>query len=261
MTKWHNVGEESKSICAVTVGISENGVVFPIRCKQWGCKVCAPINALHWAIEVANGVQALFSAGVRPKFLTITQGSKVQTVEYAYSILHTQWDKFRRKWQAWSDQQGTPTFYAAFVEGQERRKGMPHFHIIGSYLPDKETVRDWVVSSGFGFQVALMDVKPNSGAAWYVSKYSTKSTDAGYMPKGFRRCRLSQNWPRLRWKSDLRESAAIVKKPGESYRQWAFRASITLDLDPDLILQSALAVLEQTSDEPTLELITQDILS
>lgn len=261
MPKYHNIGEESNRTCAATIGIAENGVVFPIRCKRWNCPVCAPINAYRWAIEVANGVQALFAAGVLPKFLTITQGSNVKTPQYAYEILHSQWSKFQSRWRRWCDELGVPMFYAAFVEGQTRRDGMPHFHIISGFIPDKELVRDWVVRSGFGYQIALHDMKPNSGAAWYVSKYSTKSSDAKDMPKGFRRCRLSENWPRLRWRSELMEATAIVKRPNESYRLWAFRASRVLDLDPDLILASALALLETTADEPTLEKITEDILT
>jgi len=267
MEKWHNVGEESQAICAATIGCTSEGFIFPIRCKKWSCPVCAPINAYRWAIEVANGVRAMYCAGQIPKFVTITQPGSVRTAEYAYSILHNQWDKFRNRWQYWAAKQHerwewkfnvtlnaptpvryrdeTPTLYAAFVEGQSRRAGMPHFHIIATDVPNVETMRRWCVASGLGYQCDIQTVSGNSGAAWYVSKYSTKSSDAKIMPVGFHRVRLSQDFPRIAWREDAREGNAIARLPRESTQAFAWRAAMTYSLNPDAVIESIEALAEK----------------
>lgn len=238
--KWHNIGEERpNTLCIATVGCTETGYVFPIRCKRWNCPVCAPLNALHEAIRTANGVRAIFAAGLIPKFATITQPGTVATAAYAYGILHNQWDKFRNRWQYWANKQGCPNLYAAFVEGQTRRGGMPHFHIIATALPGKSTLSEWCVDSGLGYMLDLSPVKANSGAAWYVSKYSTKSTDAANMPPGFRRVRYSRDFPQMRFRSEIQEGEAIVREYGESLASWAIRCAAAFGASPREVIQQA----------------------
>lgn len=239
-TNYHNVGEEAPNqLCIATLGCTENGYVFPVRCKRWNCSVCAPLNALHEAIRTANGVRAIYAAGLIPKFATITQPASVKTPEFAYHILADQWDKFRNRWQYWARKQNAPNFYAAFVEGQARRDGMPHFHVIATLLPKKSLLGAWVVESGLGYETSLSTVKPNSGAAWYVSKYSTKSSDAALMPKGFRRVRYSQDWPQMRFRVDDREDAACVKLPGETIAHWTWRCAELFGTSPNDVARQA----------------------
>jgi hypothetical protein len=207
----------------------------------------------------ANGVYALFAAGLRPKFATITQPPSVKTAKFAYKILGDQWDGFRNRWQYWAKKSGEPNFYAAFVEGQTRREGMPHFHILGCGLPDTETLRKWAVESGFGYQVKLMPLSANAGTAWYVSKYSTKSTDAPDMPEGFRRCRYSKDWPRMLFASELQESAAIVRAYDESYASWALRASLVCDATASALLSDALSLSDRARDGAQSEKIAQTL--
>jgi len=261
MSNFHNIGEETSHVCMATVGCTIEGKVFPVRCKQWACPVCAPINAYHEAITVANGVYALFAAGVRPTFATITQPPAVKTPEFAYKILADQWDGFRNRWQYWSGKAGVPNYYAAFVEGQSRRAGMPHFHIIGSGMPDKETMRKWAVESGMGYEVDLQPVRPGAGAAWYVSKYSTKSSDAALMPDRFRRVRYSRDWPRMIFRADLEESTAVVKQPDESYAAWSIRASLSCAASPGDLLAEALALADSQGNAVLGERLSRVLLA
>lgn len=249
MAEWHNVGEESSNLCMATVGVTPDGTVFPVRCKRWGCPICAPINALHCAIKTANGVNAIHAAGWRVKFATITQGSGVKTPEFAYRILFSQWDSFRNKWQYWAKKQGGNNLYAAFVEGQSRRSDMPHFHIIGTALPDKETLRKWAVESGFGYQVDIQPIGASSGVAWYVSKYSCKGSDAASMPKGFRRVRFSQDWPGMLFRAELLESESVVRLPEESYANWLLRAVRTFGVDPNAVMLKVQELCDKTGNE------------
>jgi hypothetical protein len=242
--KWHNVGENGNGRCIATLGVTPAGEVFGIRCKRWACNICAPINALYKAIETANGVQALFAAGIRPYFVTITQPPAVKTASFAYSILASQWDGFRNRWQYWAKSKGVPNFYAAFVEGQARRDGMPHFHVIGTAIPKKTDLKAWVTAAGLGYMADVQPVSPNSGVAWYVSKYSTKGSDAALMPKNFRRVRFSQDWPRMLFRHDIREGEAIVKRANESVVSWTYRAALAFNLNPDNIAQDAIRTLD-----------------
>lgn len=259
--KWHNVGEESSALCMATVGVTPDGDVFPIRCKEWRCPICAPINALHEAIRTANGVYALFCAGLIPKFVTVTQSGAVRTPEFAYHIIASQWDKFRNRWQYWARKADEPNFYAAFVEGQERREGMPHFHIIGCALPPLEMLRHWAVDSGLGYEVDCSRLKPNAGTAWYVSKYSTKSTDAKYMPVGFRRVRYSRDWPRMLFRSDMQEQTAIVREPQESYAHWLIRAVYAFGVDPSAVMLQVLKLADQAVEPEAPEMAARMLLS
>lgn len=228
---WQNVGEEAPGqVCIGTIGVTKSGKVFPVRCGSWSCPVCAPLNALREAIRCANGIGALRTEGTPGKFITLTQGSKVKSVRFAYTILPSQWDTLRKKWSRWAKEANVPFDYAAFVEGQSRRSGMPHFHIIATYAPSKETLRKWAVESGLGYQIDMQDIGPSAGVAWYVSKYSTKSSDAQYMPKGFRRVRYSEEWPKMKFRTDESTHEAIVKRPRETVDLWALRASIQFHL-------------------------------
>lgn len=257
---WHNVGEESHALCMATQGVTSEGRVFPVRCKQWNCPVCAPINAYLCAIKTANGVNALLAAGIMPNFATITQSGKVRTARFAYSILAAQWSGFRNRWEYYTRKNGIPNPYAAFVEGQSRRAGMPHFHIIAAGLPGKERLREMVVKSGFGYQVDLQRIQPGSGVAWYVSKYSTKSSDAALMPHGFRRVRYSEDWPDMLFRADLMESDAIVRQPRESYASWILRAVQAFGVDPQDIMRQTQELVDRTGDVQRAEIAARTLM-
>lgn len=257
---WHNVSEESKALCMVTQGVTPDGKVFPIRCKKWSCPVCAPINALYCAIKTANGVRALQAAGIMPRFATITQPGSVKTAVFAYSILFSQWEGFRHRWDYWVRKAGLENPFAAFVEGQSRRAGMPHYHIIAAGLPDKEKLREFAIKSGFGFQVDLQKINPNSGVAWYVSKYSTKSSDARYMPRGFRRVRFSQDWPDMLFRADLLETESIVRQARESYPHWILRAVQQFGVDPAEVMLQTQALVDLTGDEERADYAAESLM-
>jgi len=240
-----------------SVGVTLDGHVFPVRCKKWSCKVCAPINALHEAIKTANGVYALHAAGLRAKFVTITQPGSVKTPEFAYAIIDNQWDKFRNRWQYWAKAQGVPNMYAAFVEGQSRRSDMPHFHIIATSMPSQDKVRDWSTSSGLGYQADVQWIGAHAGVAWYVSKYSTKGSDAQYIPKNFRRVRYSQDWPNMCFQADFLEDQSVVKLPRESYVHWLIRAVTAFGVDPQSVMSQTLALADRTEGQDIAERVSQ----
>lgn len=239
----------AKTLCISTVGATKDGKVFPIRCKRWDCPICAPLNAYRHAITVANGCQALVAAGICPTFITITQPPSVKSAKFAYSILHNQWDKFRNRMTYYAGRwDGAPFWYAAFVEGQGHRGGMPHFHMITSTVPRLETLRKIVVDSGFGYQVDAQRFTTASGVAWYVSKYSTKADDSKAMPKGFRRVRYSESFPRMKFRIDERDGSAIVKLFNESTSDWLDRCA-RAGVSYEVVQSNLMLLLEQSAPD------------
>jgi len=85
---------------------------------------------------------------------------------------------------------------------------MPHFHILTTDPPPtrrgkrgyvtKRGLHDWAHSLGWGFQAELL-IASSPEASAYVAKYASKQSPM--TPKGFRRVRCSNNWPKVEEKS------------------------------------------------------------
>lgn len=166
---------------------NEDGWVVRLACDQWLCPYCRKILAWRWAQRVRYGIALRLDT--EPWFWTLTLPGWVPTREKGYAILPERWDNFRKALQ-----RSYPDFtYAAFVEGQPERGLMPHFHII-TFQPAPGRLKDLAVHSGFGHQADQQEVT-GGYAAWYVSKYASKSTPG--IPGHFRRVRISRDWPSL----------------------------------------------------------------
>ena len=170
------------------------GNIRAIPCKRWSCKICQKHNAQMWAwraeLHVENDQYQFY-------MWTLTLGSNYSDVRKAYSDLKKLWDRLRkavvrhyRKKYNWRYFTWT---YLAFVEGQPKRNGMPHFHIL-SAISAPERFKDFAVRCGFGFQADEHEIN-GRGAGAYVAKYASKG--AGIIPKDFRRVRASQDWTKL----------------------------------------------------------------
>lgn len=185
-----------KTFCAITWGyVLETGQFVPVRCDQWSCDYCRKIKSLRLAQRAVLGVRDM--SGV-PMFWTLTMPGHINSVSFAYKVLPKNWDTFRKRVQ----RQAPNFYYFAVVEGQPRRGGMPHFHILSdASLSSKQTLsaerralKDYAVASGFGYQCSLENVN-DAKILNYVSKYVSKSDRA--MPKAFRRVRVSRDWPEV----------------------------------------------------------------
>jgi hypothetical protein len=158
-------------------------------------------NAALWSIRAQQKI--LESDDPRREelwFLTLTLPSTVLTTAQGFSLLPQLWDTTRKQYQRFYGKFS----YLAFVEGQPHRTHMPHFHILSTTEPPtrpgkrgyvtKRGVHDWAFSVGWGFQAELHIVNGTEAAA-YVAKYASKQSPN--TPKGFRRVRVSRDWPKL----------------------------------------------------------------
>lgn len=116
--------------------------------------------------------------------------------------------------------------YLAFVEGQPKRGGMPHFHIISMFAAPYR-LKDLAWHYGFGYQAKEILIE-SPQAAQYVAKYASKGDKS--IPKGFRRVRASQDWEKLPPRS---RAPYIVQAREENIASYLIRVSenthLTLD--------------------------------
>ncbi len=158
-------------------------------------------------------------------FLTLTLGGQYSSVAAGFQAIPELWDTTRKAYQRYYGSFA----YLAFVEGQQQRGGMPHFHIITPVEPPtkrgrrgyvtKHGVHDFAVAYGWGYQAELETVN-GPQAAVYVSKYASKGDPS--MPRSFRRVRASRDFPKL---PDLGGSPLLVIARDEDIAHFMARAA------------------------------------
>lgn len=213
---------DKKPKCPTQKAFDHFGKVVNVYCGNWACPRCGKVNARLWAWRVRIHIQ---SSEGRTYFWTLTLGSKYTTPEQGFKALPKLWDTFRKLIQRaipgrWE--------YCAVVEGQPKRGYMPHFHII-SLTKAPKRLKDLAVQAGFGHQAKEVAIN-GAQAASYVTKYSTKGGQA--MPKGFRRVRVSQGWPKL---PDYHGFPLLVKARNEFTSTYLMRVSDITGVDVDTL--------------------------
>lgn len=199
-------------------------------CNSWECPKCGTQRAKQEYWRIVNGCVTLAETN-KLYFITITckgkeLSSKDATAEYLIwtnRLLDALRLNARRRGVKWS--------YAQVTERQKR--GHPHSHILTTYYPDdlemgkvtkyvsfegrqtkksvdalrSDYLLDRVLSAGLGSQYDISEVASTEAAARYVAKYLFKSEMfTAIFPKGWRRVRYSQNFP----KQEKKQGDAIV---------------------------------------------------
>lgn len=195
-----------------------------MACDQWSCPYCQRILAWRWAERVRYGIA--LRTDCEPWFWTLTLPAWVETPEVGYRVLPDRWAHLREKLR-WAFGRFT---YAAFVEEHPQRNLIPHFHII-TFQPSPRRLKDLAVSAGFGFEAKEREIC-GPEAVRYVSKYVSKQGQA--MPRGFRRVRVSQDWPRL--PEPTYEFAVYPQKSGETLSAYVYRVAGLLGMDVRTLL-------------------------
>jgi hypothetical protein len=243
--------------CPVLVGFTTQGATRLIPCGQWSCRKCAKRLARRWAVRVRKHIENQpKKRNTKYYFVTLTLGSKYRNAAQGFTAIRRLWDKLRKRFQrAYPDWQ-----YVAFVEGQPKRGGMPHFHIISDRPPlakrnskgeiTKHNLHNWAVEMGWGHQADL-DLLTGTKAASYVAKYATKQHPA--TPKGFRRVRASRDWTKLPNDPDRR---LLVPARGEDIAHFILRVHEATGLPAEQLYsawaeaQQMLVVEQGKLDEP-----------
>jgi hypothetical protein len=190
-------------------------------CNHWDCPRCGPLIAKKHYGRIVEGARELRAEGML-YFLTLTcRGREITRhmaeesyLKWTNRVLTAMRTRAKRAGQRW-----------AYVQVTERQKrGHPHSHILTTWKPhdttqgthrkwrvtndgqrepeDRPALRsEWLearcVAAGLGPQYDITEVSEVEAASRYVAKYLFKDTLLTVWPKGWKRVRYSQSWPRL----------------------------------------------------------------
>jgi len=216
-------------------------------CNHWECRRCGVLVAKAHYGRIVEGARQI-AADEKLYFITVTcrglelsaEEAKAKYLAWTHRLLRTCQQKHTRAGGRW--------FYAQVTELQKR--GHPHSHIlttfrppdlvdgakenwstINGHAPNLEYVSalrsDWfqemVQKAGLGEQYDISEVQSVEAASRYVAKYMFKDSQFGtHFPKGWKRVRYSQNWPKL----ERKKSDAFVLLSTDDWRHLASLAAV-----------------------------------
>lgn len=168
----------------------KRAVIFKPRCKLWSCPACAEINSRLWGARAYFGAEAIKAGGDAVYFLTLTSHEDLSP-EGTLKVFPQAWKTLRqrvvRKAGVWS-----------YLMVPERHKsGRMHVHLLESAGCGERWWKDNARACGLGYMVDEQALDDSGRAAHYVTKYIGKSLKDVQWPDGFRRVRVSKNWPPL----------------------------------------------------------------
>jgi len=187
-------------------------------CNDWTCPRCGHIRARQEYAKIVNGAKTLAEQAMPLYFWTLTcRGKELSLWEAEKGYL--KWtDKLLTAARNKSKRAGMDWHYAQVTERQKRMH--PHSHLIMSYVPPdvsgygrgarlpngriaKHAVlwSDWLIKAvsraGLGTECEISLIRSPAAVAVYVSKYLFKDAITTKWPKGWKRVRYSQSWPKL----------------------------------------------------------------
>jgi len=174
-------------------GINETekkAVFFRPRCKLWTCPTCADINKKLWAVKAYHAVEILSGSSPSVNFLTITSHEKLSAAA-SLAVWPKAWSKLSQRARRRSAD------FQFLLVPEQHKDGRLHIHAIETAGLGSRWWKDHARACGLGYMAEEDDIRGAAGAAYYVTKYLSKSLAADVWPKGFRRVRTSQRWPKL----------------------------------------------------------------
>ncbi len=210
-------------------------------CNDWNCPRCGQQRAREEYGRIVSGARELAKTH-ELFFLTITCRGKELTLDEAENGYLGWTNRLLTRLRTSSKRAGVEWFYASVTERQTRQH--PHSHYLTTYCPDDaipikkgaskyfytsgetfaskhntlqtEYVERACVDCGLGRQYDLSRVESVEAGSRYVSKYLFKETIfTDRWPKGWRRVRYSQNWPKL---PDIKGDAMILLSKFDWYK-------------------------------------------
>lgn len=233
-------------------------------CNDWNCPRCGQQRAREEYGRIVSGARELAKT-CSLFFLTITCRGLEVSVEDAENN-YLQWtNRLLTRLRAATKRAGGRWEYASVTERQKRQH--PHSHFITTFCPpdailvkkgepkffytsgetfpakhttlQSEMVERACTECGLGRQYDLSRVESVEAGSRYVSKYLFKETIfSDKWPKGWRRVRYSQGWPKL---PDVKGDAFILLSQFDWYKL------------------SKLAVIVKTKDEGAQNFVTSKL--
>lgn len=169
-------------------------VFFQPRCKLWSCPYCAQVNRALWTARAYHGASVLAAEAEDQKttisFLTLTSNRKLGP-EASMLIFQAAWTKLRHR-----ARRSTPQGQYLIIP-EQHKDGRLHAHAVETFNLGTRFWKDNSAEVGLGYMAEEEEAHTPGGAAYYVAKYLAKSLGSQEWPKGWRRVRTSQMWPKL----------------------------------------------------------------
>lgn len=170
----------------------KNAIVFQPDCGQWDCPYCAEKRKNEWFLRAYKGVSEFTGSGHSVDFITLTaRGGAKRSVSGALLAFKLGWPKLRKR-VVYRQQK-----ISYIMIPEQHQSGVMHCHVLATNEQSKKWWKDNAYKSGLGYQVKVKPVIDPGQGAFYVCKYIGKDFVSVTWPKGFRRVRVSQDWPRL----------------------------------------------------------------
>src|SRR6185295_16386494 len=192
-------------------------------CNDWNCPRCGQQRAREEYGRIVAGAREI-GKGNKLFMLTITCRGRELSHEDAENGYLVWTNRFLTNIRMSCKRAGKMWAYASVTERQIRQH--PHSHYLTTYCPDDvvlvekgkakfsyttgntfmakhttlqtESLEKACVRAGLGWQYDLSALESVEGASRYVAKYLFKETIfSTKWPKGWKRVRYSQNWPKL----------------------------------------------------------------
>jgi hypothetical protein len=165
-------------------------VYFRPRCKSWQCPYCGVINTRAWAARAYHGATLLAGAGHDVYFLTLTSSPKLAAIG-TLKVFPKAWAKLSTR-----ARRSAPEGQYLMVP-ELHQDGRLHVHALVTWDMDERWWKDNAAQCGLGYMAKLIVVAEPGIAAWYLTKYLSKSLGVAAWPENFRRVRTSQGWPAM----------------------------------------------------------------
>lgn len=210
-------------------------------CNDWNCPRCGQQRAREEYGRIVSGAREI-SKSHELFFLTVTCKGRELTVHEAENGYLGWTNSLLTRLRTQAKRTGMAWFYASVTERQKRQH--PHSHYITTYCPEDcvfvpkgapklfytlgetypakhDTLQSEYLETacrecGLGFQYDISRVESVEAGSRYVSKYLFKETIfSDKWPKGWRRVRYSQNWPKL---PEIKGEAMILLSKFDWYK-------------------------------------------
>lgn len=167
-------------------------IIFQPRCKMWSCPACAIINRDNWSFRAKDAARILIENGYHLHFLTLTSHPKLDAKQ-------SEW-VFTRAWKKLSERAryDTDRKFIYLMIPERHKSGKLHTHAIETSGLGMQWWKDSSAECGLGYMAEEKQIQDVDNTVAYVIKYLNKGmgTAGKQWPKGFRRVRTSQSWPK-----------------------------------------------------------------
>lgn len=164
-------------------------VIWRPDCKTWGCSNCGEINRRRLVARAYHGAAKFMREGRKLAFFTITSHERLSAAA-TLEIWPKAWSKLRKRLAR------LHADFAYLAVPELHKDGRLHMHGLMTDPPTLRWLKDNARACGLGYQDDLQEAY-SLGVAGYIAKYSAKMLQFSNFPKGTRRFRTSQNWPKL----------------------------------------------------------------